>query len=376
MEREEQAHVLFVAHDVGLIGGAERQILEFFRGLNRKKFSPFLVCLEQGGPVAEGARKLEVPTCCITRKWRWDLSVIWRLRKFIIVNHIEILHAHLGLPGFYSVIAGKLSGAKVIATILNAGPRRIIMDFSERIAFLLSDKIIANSKAGVEYYLKNFPGRHKTVVIYNGYNLADFEKRPARTRSDLGLPESGLLIGHVANLTHLKDYPTFLKALAIVFEKHKECYGVIVGDGPMRRRYEQIAKDLKIDHRVIFLGKRSDVLDLVQHFDVGVLASHPTYSEGLSNSIAEYIGMGKPVVATDVGGNPELVENDINGFLAQPKNPQDFGEKILHLLNNPELRNEMGKRGQEFFRQNLSLEKMITATEKVYSDLLSKGKQR
>ncbi len=376
MEKQQQIHLLYVAHDTGLIGGAERQLLELFRGLNRQKFSPFLVCLEEGGPVAEQAQKLNVPTYCVRRKWRWDLSVIFRLRDLIVSNHIEIVHAYLGLPCFYGVLAAKLAGRKAISTIRIAGPRKRIADSSERIAFLLSDRIISNSKAGVDFYFKNFPGRKKTVIIYNGYEISDFEGRPLKTREELGLPRMGLLIGHVANLTTLKDYPTFLRALALVFEHYKDCHGVIVGDGQKREEYKNLARDLGIDKKVAFLGRRSDVLDLVQHFDVCVLASHPLYSEGLSNSIAEYMGMGKPVVATDIGGNRELVEHGVTGFLAQAGDPQDLAQKILHLLNHPELRGEMGKRGKEFFSTYLTLEKMISATEKVYQDLLAKGKNK
>lgn len=373
---EQRTHVLYVAHDTGLIGGAERQLLELFRGLDRQRFSPLLVCLEEGGPVAERARQLDVPTYSITRNWRWDLSVIYRLKKFIISNHIEIVHAYLGLPGFYGSVAGKLAGRKVITTIRIAGPRKRIADFSERIGFLLSDKIISNSKAGIDFYFKRFPGKDKTVVIYNGYKISDFENRAPKLRKELGLPESGLLIGHVANLTYLKDYPTFLKALAIVFEKHKDCYGVIVGDGPMRSEYEKIASQVKIDDRVLFLGKRSDVLDLVRHFDVCVLASHPEYSEGLSNSVAEYMGMAKPVVATAVGGNLELVRDGINGFLAEAGNPRDMAEKVLLLLDDPELRNKMGRAGLEYFSNNLTLERMVSRTQSVYEDLLKRGSSK
>lgn len=369
----ERIHILYIAHDTGLIGGAERQLLELFRGLDRQRFSPWLVCLEQGGPVSEKARQLDVPTYAIMRRWRWDLSVIWRLRRFITSNHIEIIHAYLGLPGFYGAVAGKLAGRKVITTIRIAGPRRRIADFSERIGFLLSDRIISNSKAGADFYFRRFPGRSKTVIIYNGYKISDFENRPQKSRKELGLPESGLLIGHVANLTYLKDYPTFLKALAIVFERNKDCHGVIVGDGPKRNEYERIASQLRIDRRLLFLGKRSDVLDLVRHFDVCVLASHPDYSEGLSNSIAEYMGMGKPVVATAVGGNQELVTDGTNGFLAQAGNPRDMAEKVLLLLQDPELRSKMGNAGREYFRNNLSLERMVSATQSVYEKLLERG---
>jgi glycosyltransferase involved in cell wall biosynthesis len=330
-----------------------------------------LVCLEEGGPVAKGARALDVPVYTIARSWRWDLGVIPRLRQVIRQHKVAVVHAYLGLPGFYGALAGKLSGSKVITTIRIAGPRRRISDASERFAFLISDTIISNSKAGADFYFKRFPGRHKTVVIYNGYNLSDFDRAVAPSRADLGLPERGDLIGHVANLSCYKDYPTFLKAMAVVFGRRPGSSCIIVGDGNRRTEYEAIAAELDIDDRTMFLGHRRDVLDLVGHFDVCVLASHPDYSEGLSNSIAEYMGLAKPVVATAVGGNPELVRDGETGLLSPAGEPGPLAEKIITLLENGDLRRSMGREGRKFFEEHLTLERMVQETQQVYDRLLA-----
>jgi len=364
------AGILFIAHDTGLIGGAERQLLELFRGLDRERFSPHLICLEKGGQVAERAGELDVPVSHVTRKWRWDLGVITGINRFIGANSIRIVHAYLGLPGFYGATAGKLAGSKVITTIRIAGPRGRPSDITERFAFLISDRIISNSRAGADYYFRRFPGRGKTEIIYNGYDMSDFQGRGARSRHDLGLPSEGLIIGHVANLSYLKDYPTFLKALAAVFPEVPDSHAVIVGDGDRRADYEAIAESLGIRERTHFLGHRRDVLDLVSHFDIGVLASHPEYGEGLSNSIAEYMGFGKPVIATDIGGNPELVDEGVTGLLCPAGDPEAMAEKLLVLLRDEVLRNTMGERGNEFFLANLTLERMVNETERVYEDLL------
>ncbi len=366
------ASILYIAHDTGLIGGAERQLLELLRGLDRTRFRPLLVCLEPGGPVASGARELDVPVYHTLRKWRWDLSVIARLRSLIRREKVRIVHAYLGLPGFYGSLAGKSAGAKVITTIRIAGPRRRFTDFSERLAFLISDKIISNSRAGVDYYFRFFPGRHKTVVIYNGYARSDFDATSIKPREQLGLPPDGLLIGHVANLSYLKDYPTFLKSLVKVFAAYPSAYAVIVGDGAKRQEYEDLAQSLGISHRTLFLGHRRDVLDLIRWFDVCVLASHPCYSEGLSNSIAEYMGMAKPVVATAVGGNPELVKHGVTGLLAKAGDPVDLAQKIITLLGDSNLREKIGKEGRRFFEENLTLERMVNDTQVVYEALLRK----
>jgi glycosyltransferase involved in cell wall biosynthesis len=369
MPKPEAVNILYVAHDTGLIGGAERQLLELFRGLKRERFKPHLVCLETGGPVAERAVEYGVPVTHLTRRWRWDLGVAARIRSLIGERDIAIVHAYLGLPGLFGALGGKLAGVKVITTIRIAGPRWRATDFAERLAFLICDRIIANSRAGAEYYFRWFPGMGKTEIIYNGYNFADFDLRPARTRQDLGLPPEGLLIGHVANLSYLKDYPTFLRSLPPVFAEEPESRAVIVGDGAKRSEYESLAGALGLKDRVLFLGHRRDVLDLVRHFDVCVLASHPQYSEGLSNSIAEYMGFAKPVVATEVGGNPELVRHGETGLLCKGGDPAGMARSILALLKDRNLRREMGLRGREFFKANLTLEKMVNETQRVYEEL-------
>jgi glycosyltransferase involved in cell wall biosynthesis len=368
----EPTRILYVAHDTGLIGGAERQLLELLRGLDRQRFEPHLVCLESGGPVAQGAAEYGVPVTHVTRKWRWDFGVAARIRDIIRENAIDIVHAYLGLPGIYGAIGGRLAGAKVITTIRIAGPRGKPSDIGERLAFLVSDRIIANSRAGAEYYFRWLPGLRKTVIIYNGYDLSDFDLGVSRSRQELGLPAEGLLIGHVANLSVLKDYPTFIKSLALVFREEPACHAVIVGDGIKRAEYEGIAASLGIKNKVLFLGHRSDVLDLVRTFDVCVLASHPRYREGLSNSIAEYMGLRKPVVAADIGGNRELVRDGKTGFLCKGGDPADMAAKILVLLRDAELRRRMGTRGREFFEANLTLERMVGETQRVYEELMSR----
>ena len=370
MAESKATNILYIAHDTGLIGGAERQLLELFRGIDRTCFRPFLVCLEPGGPVAERASEMGVPVHHMLRRWRWDLSVALRLRTFIKRSGIAIVHAYLGLPGFYGAVAAKLAGIKVITTIRIAGPRKRLTDVSERLAFLISDCIVSNSEAGVDYYFRRFPGRHKTLVIYNGYDMSDFDLGIHKPKEQLGLPEHVPLVGHVANLTYLKDYPTFLRAMAAVLGTYSEAVGVVVGDGHKRGEYEDLAKSLGIWDRVMFLGHRRDVLDLVKAFDVCVLASHPEYSEGLSNSIAEYMGMAKPVVATAVGGNSELITDGVTGFLSPAGEPEPLARKIIALLEDPDLRRRMGEQGRKFFEANLTLEQMVSRTQQAYQSLI------
>jgi glycosyltransferase involved in cell wall biosynthesis len=369
MSHPGKVRILYVAHDTGLIGGAERQLMELFRGLDRSEFVPHLVCLEEGGPVAERSRAMGVTIHSMVRNWRWDLGVSLRLASLIRSGGFSIVHAYLGLPGFYASIAGRLACTRVITTIRTSAPPKRWAGAVERFGFLLSDRVIANSRAGVQKYFRHFPGKSKSRVIYNGYDPEDFRPAAVKDRRELGLPESGTLIGHVANLTFIKDYPTFLRSLALVLKQHPEGYGIIVGEGAMRAEYEALAAALGIAERTLFMGHRTDVLDLVRHFDVCVLASHPLYSEGLSNSVAEYMGLEKPVVATAVGGNGELVHDGETGFLVPPGDPRAMAGRISELVSDPELRESMGRRGREFFQNRLTLERMVQETQEVYREL-------
>jgi glycosyltransferase involved in cell wall biosynthesis len=282
---------------------------------------------------------------------------------------ISIVHTYLELPGFYGAVAGKLAGARVITSIRSAGPRKNVGAIGEKLAFLISDRIIANSRAGAGYYFRHFPGMSKTEIIYNGYDFTDFDSARKKSKEELGLPESHPLIGHVANLTYLKDYPTFLRALSKVFDKEPEARAIIVGDGRRRPDYESLARSLGIDDKTIFLGHRQDALDLVRNFDICALASHPKYGEGLSNSIAEYMGLAKPVVATAVGGNKELVRDGETGLLSPGGDADALAENILSLLRDQRMRERMGNRGRQFFEANLTLERMVMETQRVYEQL-------
>jgi glycosyltransferase involved in cell wall biosynthesis len=155
-----------------------------------------------------------------------------------------------------------------------------------------------------------------------------------------------------------------------VFEKYEDAHAVILGDGDRRGDYEGLARQLGIASHTLFMGHRRDVLDIARHFDIGVLASHGDYSEGLSNSICEYMGLAKPVVATAVGGNKELVRTGVTGLLATPGNANDLATKMLALAGDARARADMGDKGREFFLGNLGLDVMVSRTESVYKELL------
>jgi glycosyltransferase involved in cell wall biosynthesis len=163
----------------------------------------------------------------------------------------------------------------------------------------------------------------------------------------------------VARLAPEKDIGTLIRAFQILVPKFSDVELVVVGDGVERKKLEALA----LGANVRFLGSRDDIPELMRSFDVFVLAS---LTEGISLTLLEAMAASKPIVATNVGGNPEVVVDGVTGFLVPSQDPQAMADKILLLLNDPQLAQRMGIAGRRRVEQNFSLERMTDEYEKVY----------
>ena len=172
----------------------------------------------------------------------------------------------------------------------------------------------------------------------------------------------------VAEFNRFKDYPTFVRAACKLSRRRKDVVFVAVGDGETLEASKKIAAGVEA---IKFLGKRKDIIPLVATFDIGVLS---TFTEGLSNSIMEYMALRKPVVATDGGGTRELVVDGETGFLVPPQNPDALAAKIAYLLDHPDIVSHMGKAGEAKLRREFSLTRMVEETVKLYELIVANAK--
>jgi glycosyltransferase involved in cell wall biosynthesis len=214
----------------------------------------------------------------------------------------------------------------------------------------------------------------KTTVIYNGLVTKRLEVDPARVekiRQKIGLKAGQPVVGIAAWIIPAKDHAGFIKAAKIILDKRPEVQFAILGDGYLVPELEVMVKDLKLTESVFFLGKHNQVGDYLSLFDVGVLSS--VDHEGCSNSILEYMYLGKPVVATDVGGNKELVVSGLNGYLVPPKKPEALADAILKLLDNPEEARRMGEIGRTRVHERFSQARMVADYQDLWLDLLEKS---
>lgn len=240
-----------------------------------------------------------------------------------------------------------------------------------RAAYALADSVFTNSEELRTYHARQawFPPT-RLRVIYNGVDTVRFAPRPAvrlRMRQELGLPADSIVLGSVGRLVTIKDHLTLLKAAATLIRQDVHLRVVVVGAGPQAEVLQNyVADDTSLADRVIFTGASDNIPDLLNAMDIFVL---PSLGEGMSNTILEAMACALPVVATRVGGNPELVEEGRTGFLFAPGNVAALAANIQTLSKNDALRREICAAARDRVVALFSLEHMIAEYRSLYREL-------
>ena len=354
-------------------GGAQMALLRLLSRLDRARFSPTVACLYNGdGAVAREIRALGIPVFDARMRHKADLAALWRLYRQIRHVRPTILHAslfHANLPGR---ILGRLAGVPIIV----CSERTMAMESEWRYRLNRWTIGLVDRVTVVSTNVRDFCVSHvglpadKLVLIHNGVELPD---RPLASRLEaraaLGLPPAGLVIGAVSRLDPIKGIHFLIQAFAHVAGA---CL-VVVGDGPERAALESLADRLGTTSRIHWAGRRCDVLYLLPAFDLFV---QPSLYEGLPNTVLEAMAAGLPVVATAVGGTPEVVVDGVTGLLVPSGDPDALAQAITTLLCNAGLRRTMGQVGQERVVCHFSVAQMVHRTEQLYEELLNSHPMR
>ena len=282
------------------------------------------------------------------------------------------MHSWAERTSFYSVIAKLFIGQhyKLIDGSIRHAPQKPSVFCFEHIQRMIlnqfSDSIVANSLAGLKSFKVPI---HKGLCINNGFDLTRVNdvKDCNLIKKDLGI-ETNYVVGMVARFTPQKDWAIFIEAAFRVLETQRDVTFVAVGGGPNLPNIEKLVRP-ELKKNFIFTGKRSDVESIVNCFDLGVLA---TFTEGISNSIIEYMALKKAVVATIGGGTEELVLDGITGYLITPKDSAVLSVKILYLLDNKSLRLQMGEAGKDRIIKVFSMDLMVYRYINLYKRLHSR----
>jgi glycosyltransferase involved in cell wall biosynthesis len=358
-------------------GGAERMVREFALRLDREAFEPSIVCLNSFGSTGEEIASRGVPSVNGIMRSRHDPLALWRLRRALDELETELVvcldHRNVIVLGAVSSLGTSRKVFVAVHSTRQWGGRRSLGWTTSRFLRFV-DRVLAVGENQARY-LSEEEGvaPEKIAIVPNGIELSDFDEMPSRdgVRASLDIPVDCPVVGIVAVLRPEKNHELFLEAAASVAERIEDVRFVIVGGGQRRELLEDMASRLGVSERTIFTGERRDGRRLFQAFDVAVLCSHPVV-ETLPLSLMEAMASSKPVVATNVGDVPSLVEDGETGFLVAPGSRDQLSGAIARLLEAPNLAAEMGRRGREKIAREFSIERSVKTLEHLIGERLKK----
>ncbi|GAB6910001.1 putative Glycosyl transferase, gt4A [Desulfosarcina cetonica] len=348
-------------------GGAEKQLVELIRNLNTKQYIPHLCCLKPSGSLYS---TLEIPKITLPFNGfaNWNLiTAIRTLVSYIKEYDIRIVQTHFQDPFLLAAMSRPFCHTKLVGTFLDLGFWRTPWEtLKMRFTYPFFNAFIANSQAVKKHFTDTDGIRPEKIrVIYNGFDFKQVAglKRPEKSDGEFR-------IGIVANLNRpVKRVDDFIRAAKLVYSEFPRSRFVIAGDGHLKSDLQAQAVSLGIGADVEFLGRIPNPLDFIRNLDVGVICSE---SEGFSNAIIEYMACGVPVVVTNVGGNPELVTENENGFLFPVGDYITMSERICSVLRDKKLRRCMGNKNRSKIKQEFSVTGLARNHEAYYHYLLER----
>jgi len=356
-------------------GGAETQLVRLATRLKSRGWEVRIVSLMPPKAYVDELEASGIPVFSLDiRRKLPDPRPILRLARLIRRWRPHIVHSHMVHANLLVRIVRPLTPVPVLicsARNIDEGGR--LREFLYRITDPLCDLTTQVSQAGLERYVRvGAVPRHKIRYVPNGVDTERFKPNSqvrAAKRKELLLDGRFCWLA-VGRFHPQKDYGCMLRAFAEVVKKRPESLLLIAGDGPLRPEMERLASALGITEEVRFLGVRQDVPELMNAADAYVMSSA---WEGMPNVLLEAASSGLPIVATDVGGNREIVVDGVTGFLVPPRDPSSLAQAMLRLMELPErARVRMGEDARRYVEENFGLDYVVDLWEDLYKELLTK----
>jgi glycosyltransferase involved in cell wall biosynthesis len=348
-------------------GGSERQFVTMAKALDRRKFSVSTGCLKPVGPLlaeVEGLNKFPAGGSLFgLQSWRSRLA----LARFLWQQDVAVAQSFDFYSNLMMIPAARLAGVSaVLGSHRQLGDLLTARQFrTQNAVFRLCDRVVCNSQAASARLRQAGVPTKKLAVVANGVPDEWFAEVVPAFPHEPGVVK----VGMISRMNHaLKNHEMFLSVTGRLAARLPQLHAVLVGDGPLRARLEELARQAGLSGRVSFLGDRRDVHAVMASLDVSVM---PSSSESLSNVIIESMAAALPVVAADVGGNPELVRNGETGFLFPAGNEQKFAQALETLVSQPELRKEFGKRARERAKAEFTISQVRDCYQDLYQSVLA-----
>lgn len=351
------------------VGGAERALVQIVTGLSRTEWEPLVISLGPWGPLVATLQDAGVPVHCLDAVHLWDTPrVFWQLRRELRAFRPQVLQTFLFHANILGRWAGYWAGVPHIVSGLRVAERRsAVYGRLDRWTNSLVDYNVCVSRAVADYCeQQNGLDPRKTVVIPNGVDTTIWASALPIDSSAYGIPATAQIILTVARLEHQKGIDVLIAAAARFLASLPDAHLVIVGEGEARQQYEDQAKALEVASRIHWLGHRGDVASWMQRAQLFVL---PSRWEGMPNVILEAMAAGVTVVATDVEGVSELLNDSVNGRIVPSENPVVLAEVTIQLMSQPEFSEKLAAAAQETVAKEFTIEAMVQRYAALYRQL-------
>jgi sugar transferase (PEP-CTERM/EpsH1 system associated) len=353
------------------VGGMENGVVNLINA-TRDHLQHTVVTVSGGGPLSDRL-PASVPVHCIGKGAGVDLGAVFRLSRLLRRVRPDVVHSR-NWGAFDTVLAARLAGLRTVVHGEHGreaadpegldprrnGLRRVLAPLVSRfvtVSFDLRRWLITTVRIPA----------HKVVTIHNGVDTTRFVPGDsAEARETLGLPTAATVVGTIGRLDPVKDQAGLIAAFSGLVGSGSSPILAVVGEGPSRPALEREIRRHGLADRVRLFGERRDVPTVLRALDVFVL---PSRAEGMSNTILEAMATGLPVVATDVGGNPELVESEVTGRLVPSGDPGALEAALRAYVTDSYLRSLQGKAGRERVLEHFSLDRMAQAHGDLYTSL-------
>ena len=371
-------------HTLPVISGSGLNTFLTMNGLDKRMFKTDLACAP-GGKLIPLVRSRNLNVITFKNLVQplhpaKDALATLSLASFMKKNPYHIVHTHNSKAGFVGRLSAKLAGVPVIVHTVHGFSfhdkeprwRQGLFRNAERLASHWCDCLIFISQPLVDWALKERVADPKKMVkIYSGIELERFtpvpEEEKKRLRKQWGLGEQDAVVGIVSKLWEGKGHVLLIEAFREIRRRKRDAKLLVVGEGYLLKDLKNLVDQYGLNDAVVFTGFQSEVASILATFDVAVL---PSLFEGMGRVLVEAMAMEKPVVASRVGGIPDLVEHGVNGYLVSPGDTKGLEQAIWTILDDPSLARRMGNEGRKRISNQFSAATMVHSIERVYRELL------
>lgn len=357
------------------IGGTELSTLSLATGLKQAGHQVYVMC--NAHPLMNEFTKqgLEVVLAGMERNPTGLIKDAARMRRCITENKIEIIHFQSAFAVIMSLLCrGSIKSNRVKVIWTCRGIKHMSYFIVGRLFNFLTDFVIGNCNAERDKLISTGLSPRKVRTVYNCPNIAIPEDASSKSKElldEMGIDSDTPIVGTASRLAPSRGVEYFMEAAALISRQIPKARFIIAGGGPIEGKLRRQASDLNIEEHVFFLGPRRDMERVFSIMDLFV---NPCPLElGTGNTNAEAMAFGKPVIAVNRGGTPEIVEDGVTGILVPGKNPEKLAEATLRLLQNKDLARRMGLAGWERVMREFSLERLVREVEEVYDQVSTRA---